>query len=144
MNTGNGGRFQWISQGDYTVTQEEVDENRVLEFIFGVREFRAQLDAFVLSLDADLEGPDLNGLFGQGPAVAAAIRPVVEITPAREVALAEGSAEITFDGRASHDGACGRDDLEFAWEKISGPEGATFAGQVNLPVASVVFTNAGE
>ena len=46
--------------------------------------------------------------------------------------------------RQSHDGACGRDDLEFAWEKISGPEGATFAGQVNLPVASVVFTNAGE
>ena len=144
MNTGNGGRFQWISQGDYTVTQEDVDENRALEFIFGVREFRAQLDAFVLSLDADLEGPDLNGLFGQGPAVAAAVRPVVEFTPAQEATLAEGSAEITFDGRASHDGACGRDDLEFAWEKISGPEGATFAGQANLPVASVVFTEAGE
>ena len=88
MNTGNGGRFQWISQGDYTVTREDVDENRVLEFILGVREFRAQLDAFVLSLDADLEGPDLNGLFGPGPAVTSGVRPVDEVTPAEEVALA--------------------------------------------------------
>ena len=144
MNTGNSGRFQWISQGDYTVTQEDVDESRLLELIIGVREFRAQLDAFVLSLDGDLEGPDLNALFGQGPAVASGVRPVVEVAPAREVALAEGSAEITFDGRDSHDGACGRDDLEFAWEKVSGPEGATFAGQVDLSVANVVFTEAGE
>ena len=144
MNTGNGGRFQWISQGDYTVTQEDLDENRVLEFRFGVREFRAQLDAFVLSLDADLEGPDLNGLFGQGPAEAAAVRPVVELSPAQEVALEKGSAEVNLDGRGSHDGACGREDLEFAWEKISGPQGATFAGPVNLPVASIVFTEAGE
>ena len=144
MNTGNGGRFSWISEGDYVVTQEDVDEQRTLEFLLGVREFRAQVDAFVLSLDADLVGPDLNGLFGEGPAGAPVARPLVNLVPAAEVALEEGSVEITFDAQRSHDGACGRENLEFDWEKISGPEGAAFAGPVNLSVLSVVFTQPGE
>ena len=58
--------------------------------------------------------------------------------------LEEGSVEITFDAQRSHDGACGRENLEFEWEKISGPEGTAFAGPVNLSVLSVVFTQPGE
>jgi hypothetical protein len=60
------------------------------------------------------------------------------------VTLEEGSVEITFDAQRSHDGACGRENLEFEWEKISGPEGTAFAGPVNLSVLSVVFTQPGE
>ena len=144
INTGNNGRLQWRSEGDYVVSQEDVDTGRVLEFILGVREFRAQVDAFVLSLDADMVEPELNELFGEGPDDAAGAWPALSVTPSSEAPLENGSVEITFDGRRSHNGSCGQENLAFAWEKLSGPVGATFAGPADLPVLSVVFTEAGE
>ena len=88
--------------------------------------------------------PELNELFGEGPAGAAGAWPALSVTPSSEAPLENGSVEITFDGRRSHDGSCDQENLAFAWEKLSGPVGATFAGPADLPVLSVVFTEAGE
>jgi hypothetical protein len=139
--TSTNGAFGWLSQGDYTVTPQNVARGDILELRIGVREFRTEVDAIVLSTSLGLGGAALNGLITAGGGRAPRAR--IEVSPSTEVRLAGGAAAVTLDGSASHDGQCGSGGLSYLWEKMGGPPGDAFAGDVAASSVRVVFAAPG-
>jgi hypothetical protein len=59
------------------------------------------------------------------------------------VALVDGSASILLDGTPSDDGDGGTQELAYAWEKLTGPDGDAIAREFKEST-DVTFTQAGE
>jgi hypothetical protein len=139
LGTSRGG-FQWASQGDFTVTPEQVAAGTVLELQIGVREFTTELDAVVLALDSNLSGGRLDPLVGD---VSNPPRAQVEVSPGNELTLDGGAAAATLDGSSSHDGQCSAAGLTYLWEKLSGPPGDAFSGDVRGVSVDLFFITQG-
>ncbi len=136
------GNFRWDEGSRLTVSQADVDAGTVLELRVGVREFRTEFDAFVLS-QSQLTGALLNErVSSTGGSSSPRIR--VTYDPSAEFELIAGGAEVVLDASTSHDGSCGDAPLAFLWEKVSGPDGDAIAGAPNEATLRVMFTRDGE
>jgi hypothetical protein len=140
VQTSRDGVFAWTSEGDYIVTQEDVDAGAVLEFRLGVRELRLELDAVVLSTSIGLAPEALDDLVDFRPE---APRAVVIVRPSSMLRLEGGTARATLDGAFSHDGRCDGSPLELLWERLGGPAGDVLEGDPTASVVGVRFSSGG-
>ena len=145
LGVGRNGNFNWTDGSLLNVRQQAVDAGSILEVRWGVREFAAEIDGFVLSLDQNLSNGELDALVSAARGGSRPPRARFEVSPSMQVPLVGGSAEVLLDGSTSHDGSCGTDGLVWSWNVSSGPAGGWgFAGETDEVMARLFLTLAGD
>jgi len=140
------GNWNWTNQGNYNVSQADVDRGRVFEFRLGVRELDAQVDAIIFHQTTGLGPQQLTSYAIENATgtTSAVPRAHVAVDPGTDLTIFGESTEALLDATESNDGACGDDPVSFLWEKVVGPaEGDEFLSPVDGAVMRIRFSGDG-